>query len=172
MIGTLTFEIAILILTLGLYFYMKKSGQKRPFLKMLILFVGVLIFEVMSEPMWRNYNLNGWAYLYHDVSWIITLGWVVIFMVSFLLVDSLFKKTSEGKKFWLYALFITIITTPVEVIMLSNGLRGYAEELTRTLSGLIIPLTSAPIEIILTIPLVAALVIPFYKVALKIFDSE
>lgn len=172
MSGILIFELALIIFTVGIGYLMKKNDYTNITKKMIILFIGVLLFEIMSEPMWKNYSLDSWAYIYHDVSWIITLGWVNIFLISILLVDHLFKKFEEKKKFWLYLLFVTIITTPIEVILLSTGIRGYASELTSTMSGMYIPLTSAPIEIILIIPLIAALVIPFYKTTIRIFNLE
>lgn len=172
MSGILIFEVVLIALTIGIYFIMKKYEHKKIFLKMLILFIAVLFFEVMSEPMWRNNGLDSWAYLYHDVSWIITLGWVNIFLVSIILVDIIFKKYSEIKKFGLYLLFVTVITTPIEVILFSSGIRSYAVELTSTMSGVMIPFTSAPIEIIAVIPMIAALVVPFYKTCLRIFKVD
>jgi len=36
------------------------------------------------------------------------------------------------------------------------------------MTGISIPFTSAPIEIIMVIPIIAALIIPFYKVSISI----
>jgi len=170
MIGIFVFELSMIMLTVGLWFYMSKKGYKNVTKKFIILFLGVLLFEIMSEPMWRNFKLNSWAYLYRDVSWIITLGWVNIFLVSILLVDYFFEKFPEKKKFWLYLLFVTVITTPIEVILLQTGIRSYDAVLTETMSGIMIPLTQAPIEIILVIPMIAALIIPFYKFVNRLFE--
>lgn len=172
MTGILIFEIAIVLLSVGLWYYMKRNGHKNILKKFLILFIGVLLFEIMSEPMWRNINLNSWAYVYHDISWIITLGWLNIFMISMLLVDHFFSSYSEGKKFWLNLLFVTIITTPIEVALLATGLRDYDPILTSTMTGISIPFTSAPLEIIMVIPIIAALIIPFYKVMLELFNIK
>ncbi|MBU0628435.1 MAG: hypothetical protein KKC75_04545 [Nanoarchaeota archaeon] len=150
---------------------MKRKQCKNATRKIIILFLGVLLFEIMSEPMWRNFKLNSWAYLYHDVSWIITLGWVNIFLASMLLIDNLFEKMPEKKKFWLYLLFITVITTPIEVILLQTGIRGYDAVLTATMRGIMIPFTQAPIEIVFVIPMMAALIIPFYKFVNRLFEQ-
>ena len=172
MTGVLIFELAVIAITIGLWYYMEKSGYKRVWQKILILFVGVLLFEMMSEPMWRNFELHSWTYLYRNVSWIITLGWTNIFLVSMIVVDKFFKQRKESSKFWLYLLFVTIITTPIEVILLKIGIRGYDPVLTTTMSGINIPFTNAPIEILIAIPIIAALVIPFYKVMVRLFHVE
>ena len=72
-------------------------------------------------------------------------------------------KLKEKTKFWMYLLFVTIITVPIESILLKTGLRSYASDLTNTFSGFTIPLTQAPIEILLAVPIIATLVIAFYK---------
>ncbi|MBS3136036.1 hypothetical protein J4401_03675 [Candidatus Woesearchaeota archaeon] len=161
-------EIGIIAIAIGVWYLLKKQKYKKPTISFAVLFISVLLFEIVSEPMWKNNLLDGWAYIYRDVSWVITLGWVIIFFISFYLVDKKWPKLSEGKKFWLYLAALTIITTPIEVILLSAGIREYSSVLTQTMSGILIPLTSAPIEIILTIPLIGALVIPFYKVLMRL----
>ena len=148
---------------------MKKNKYKHIFLKAIILFVGVFLFEVISEPMWRNLLLNSWSYIYHDVSWIITLGWVNIFLVSIILVDSFFKRFDEKRKFWLYLLFVTIITVPIEALLLKVGIRAYDPVLLDTMSG--ITFLSAPIETLFIVPMIAALVIPFFKVVYGLFEK-
>ena len=168
----LIFELIIVLVTILLYFFMKKQNHKNVLKKLLVLFIGVLLFEIMSEPMWNNYFLNNWAFLYNDVSWIITLGWMNIFMISILVVDHFYKKYSEKTKFWLYLLFVTIITLPIEIILLKVGIRDYSVVLTNTLSGINIPFTLAPIEILIVIPMIAALVIPFYKIICSFFKVK
>lgn len=172
MTGILIFEISMVLLPVGIWFYMKKNNYKDILQKMLILFIGVLLFEIMSEQMWRNFLLHRWTFIYRDVSWVITLGWMNIFIVAMLLVDKFFDKYTEKAKFWLYLLCVTVITTPIEVILLKTGIRGYDSILTSTMTGVSIPFTSAPIEIIIIIPIIAALIVPFYKVMLKLFKVE
>ena len=170
--GIFIFEIGMILLSIVIYLFMKKNSYKNILQKMIILFIAVLLFEIMSEPMWNNFLLSQWTFFYHNVSWIITLGWMNIFMISILLVDHLFKKYDENKKFWLYLLFVTIITTPIEILLLKVGIRGYDVGLLNTMSGLSIPLTNAPIEIIMIIPIIAALIIPFYKIMLNLFKID
>ncbi len=48
-------------------------------------------------------------------------------------------------------------------MLLKSGLRAYASDLIGTFSGIMIPLTSVPVEVLLAVPIIAALVITFYK---------
>ena len=164
-LGSFILEIVIILISIGLFVYLKKFETKAK-KKFIILFLAVLLFEIMSEPMWVNHQFNSWAYLYGNVSWIVTLGWVSIFFVSFLIVDKLIfnnKKASEKIKFWLYLLVVTIITVPIESLLLKYGFRSYSSALTDTFSGILIPLTRVPIEVLIAVPMIAALIIPFYK---------
>jgi len=158
----LIFVLSLIILAV-LVFYLAKRKYSDINKKVLILFMGVFLFEIMAEPMWINKNLPSWTYIYGNVSWLLTIGWTAIFMLSFLIGDWLFKKMSEKKKFWIYLLIVTLITTPIEVFMIRSGIRSYDISLTQTFSGITIPLTNVPLEIMLAVPLIAALVIPFYK---------
>ena len=172
MSGVLSFEISMILITVVLWFLLKKKGDKHITKKLILLFIGVLLFEIMSEPMWRNLRLDPWAYLFNDVSWIITLGWVNIFVVAMLIVDKFWNNLSEGKKFWLYLLFITLITTPAEILILQAGIRAYDPVLTDTMLGIMIFGTKGPIEIIFIVPIIAALIIAFYKFFDDLFKSS
>lgn len=163
----LLFELLVIIVTLGILTYMKTSGHKDVMKKFGIMFIAVLLFQIMSEPMWINQNLSSWAYLYGNVSWLLAFGWISIFFLSFLIVDSGFKKISEKGKFWLYLIVATILTVPAEILILKLGIRSYADVLSQTFSGLTIPGTLVPIEVLLAVPLISALIIPFYKYILN-----
>lgn len=170
--GILIFEFAIIVFTISLWGYMKKKDYKNVTRKFIILFVGVLLFELMSEPMWLNQGFSWWAYLYKDITWIITLGWVSIFMVSILLVDFAFTKLPEKKKFWIYLLFIQAITVPIEAGLVQSGIRNYAPFLKATMTGFNIPLTVVPLEAIYAIPLFTSLILTFYKYVNYLFDKK
>ena len=162
-VGLLLIEILPLVVALVLYVFMQKMGYKKVWQKFLIMIVAVLLFMIMSEPMYRNPGLDSWAYLYRDVPWTVILGWADIFLASVLLVDKAWSKLSEKTKFWLYLVVATVITVPIESMLLDTGLRTYAPDLTSTFSGIMIPLTQTPIEVLLAVPMIGALVIGFYK---------
>ena len=167
MANALLFELVVILVSIILYYCLKKIGYKNVGKRFIFLFIGIFLFEIMAEPMWINKGLDSWAYVYGNVSWILTLGWLDIFLVSMLIVDKLCNKTAEKVKFWWYLVVVTIITTPIESWLLNSGLRAYDSALTTTFSGILIPLTSVPIEIMLAVPIIAALVIPFYKVSIE-----
>lgn len=159
----LLFELLVVLITIGILIYMKSSGQKQVMKKFGIMLIAVFLFYIMSEPMWINQGLSSWAYLYGNVSWVLAFGWASIFFLTFLIVDGGFKKMAERGKFWLYLIVATIITVPAESLLLKLGIRSYAPVLSETFSGLLIPLTHVPIEVLLAAPIITALVIPFYK---------
>ena len=167
--NVLLFEILVILITIGILTYMKISRNKDVMKKFWIMFIAVFLFQIMSEPMWVNQELHSWTYLYGNVSWLLALGWISIFFLSFLIVDSGFKKMSEKGKFWLYLVFATIITVPAESLILKLGIRSYAPILAETFSGIMIPLTYVHIEVLLATPIITALIVPFYKYMLKNF---
>ena len=93
MSGLLITEILIVAFTILLWVYMKTKGYRNVTRKFLILFFSVLLFEFMSEPMWNNSGFQNWAYIWQDITWVITLGWVGIFMFTF----SALRAASERK---------------------------------------------------------------------------
>ena len=169
--GITIIEVMIVIYTISLWVYMKKNKYRDVTRKFIILFVGVLLFEIMSEPMWLNEGFDSWAYIYKDITWVITLGWVSIFMTSILIVDHAFRHLPEKSRFWLYLLFIEAITVPIEAGLVESGVRKYAPVLTATMSGLFIPYTSVPLEAVYAIPLFTSLILTFYKYINHLFDT-
>lgn len=166
----LVLEVIVLVYFVGLLGFMFSKGHKSVIRKILILFVGVVLFELMSEPMWLNIGFHSWAYLYKDITWIVSIGWVNIFMTSFMLIDYFYGHLSDVKRFWLYLFLIEVFTVPLETFLLQTGIREYAPVLTVTMTGKMIPFTVVPIEAIYAIPLFAALIITFYKYVNHLFD--
>ena len=167
----LLFELLMILITVIIVGYMKMSGQKEVMKKFGLMLIAVLLFDIMSEPMWINQGLDSWAYLYGNVSWVLAFGWASIFFLTFLIVDNGFKKMLEKGKFWLYLLVATILTVPAESLILKLGIRSYAPVLSETFSGLMIPLTHVPVEVLLATPIITALIIPFYKYMLDHFKN-
>src|SRR3989344_9674486 len=105
MAGVLLFELFVLVLAIFLFSFMVKKGYQNVTRKFLILFIGILLFEIISEPMWLNTGFDSWAYMFRDITWVLTLGWVTVFMMAIIGVDYFFRGASEKKKFFLYLLF-------------------------------------------------------------------
>lgn len=171
--GILLYELSIIATTIVVWLFMTKNGYKNVSRKFIILFLGVLLFEIISEPMWLNTGFNAWAYIYKDITWVLTLGWVNVFMLAILGVDYFYGELSEKKKFFLYLLFIAALVIPAEAFMISFGVRGYAEFLLETMrSGVVIPVLYLPIESIYAVPIFCSLILSFYKYINYLFDKK
>jgi hypothetical protein len=156
-------ESAIIVFILLLYAFMKIKKYASAERKFLVLFISILLFEFMSAPMWQFTSFQSWTYIWQSISWIIILGWSSIFMFSFLLVDSLFRYLPDKRRFWLYLVFVQIIVVPIESYLITSGIKSYSPILANTFTGLKIPLTTVPLEIMAAVPLFATLIICFYK---------
>jgi len=61
---------------------------------------------------------------------------------------------------------------PLESGLLITGVRGYAEVLTSTFSGTLIPFTPVPLEAIWALPLFTSLILTFYKYVNYLFERS
>lgn len=156
-------ELIFIALFLSVLLYLFKKKHKKTIKSMLIALIGVILFELMIEPMVTNARFSSWTYYFHDMSFIVTLGWVLIVTISITLVDFAFPKTGNFKKFWLYLCTIDVLTLPIEVFLVQTGMRVYSESLMATTLGPKIPFTIVPVEIAFAIPMFFALVIGFTK---------
>jgi hypothetical protein len=123
--------------------------------------MGVFIFEMFTSPLWNNPHFGLYAYLYQDVSWVLTLGWTTMILSIILLVDTTFKNISEIRKFVLYLLGMSIFGFLAESTVVALGLRTYSDEVVKSLWGPY--MWSVPIEVFYYIPVFSALIIGFYK---------
>jgi len=168
----LVFELLLIILTVGVYVFMKRLGYKNTERKLIILLISVILFETMTEPLWSNTGLDSWTYLFRDVSWIISLGWVCIIMISIMIVDYFLRKTSEVRKFFAYLALIVGATTIIESILVTSKIRSYAPELLARTTGINIPVLNLPIEALLVLTIIGAFVISTYKYINYLFNTR
>lgn len=157
----LIFEIFTLvvsaILVLSLTLVNKKAIQRFG-----ILLFGVLIFEFFTQPLWYNQNLSSWAYIYQDVSWLLTVGWAAILLFAISIIDR-FTDMGEARRFFFQLLLSTFLGVIAEGWVLLLGIRAYSPEVLGRLSGIIIPLTNVPIESLYYMPVFMALIISFTR---------
>lgn len=156
----LLFEAFIFLGVAAAAFILPKIKDK-VLLRFLAMALGVLLFELFTSPMWNNYRMGWWAYIYHDVSWILTIGWTALILSVVLLTDKFLSGWHEGKKFLTYLVILTAIIVPIEMVVTNVGLRSYAPEVLQAVSGKL--LLGVPIEIFYYTPVFTALVIAFYK---------
>ena len=159
----LIYEILILAVTIGLFIYMKKKGYRNVGRKFLLIIIGALLFEFMTEPIWVISEFSSWTYIYKDISMMLTLGWVNIIVFCILLVDYTYGHLPEKRRFWLYLLYTEVLAVLLSIYLVSVGALGYASELTSSISGVFIPLTIVPVETVFVFPMFISLVITFYK---------
>jgi len=159
---TLLFQLLIIAASVGIIGYLW-SQKKWVLLKRFgLIAVGILIFELFTQPLWNNHFMSAWAYLYVDVSWILTLGWTLIIFGAWVFVDECLKPFKEVVQFF-YTLLIAAIGGLIgEALVLALGIRTYAPEVQEVISGFT-PLLNLPLESFFYIPLFMALVLSFVK---------
>lgn len=180
-VGVLYYAPVFLALVIGFYKYWNfmifnkaiVPVKKRKWLRRLFIsFLGVFLFEVMIEPMVVNANLPGWSYIYRDVSFLLTGGWIVMVWLAINLVDRFFIHLDLFKKFIGYLIAIFIISLPVEAWLIINGFRVYGPSATAAFSGFVVPIVGIPVEVAFAIPFYFALIIPFVKYWEIILDNR
>jgi hypothetical protein len=129
--------------------------------RFLIVSVGVLIFEVFTAPMWHNYKMGWWAYVYRDVSWILTIGWSALILSTVVFVDRFLSKRKEWQRFAVYLAILTGLVSVLEIIVVNIGIRSYAPEVLNAVAGVFV--FNVPIELLYYTPVFTSLVIAFYK---------
>ena len=168
-IPIIAFEVFIVIGSLAAIYILSKY-QHRILARYFTVVVGVLIFELFTAPMWNNFNLGRWSYLYQDVSWILTLGWATLILSTVVLVDRFFPAFSALKRFALYLLVLTVVTFFAEILVVGLGIRSYAPEVQETIVGVYI--AGVPIEVFYYVAVFTSLIIGFYKYWAFYIDDE
>ncbi len=158
----LFFEALILGCTIFLLTTLSKI-QKKTIPQFLIIFVGVSLFELFTAPMWNNNRMGQWAYIYLDISWILSLGWSSLIMYVMFLVDYYFKKRSQLYRFMWYLIVLTPMVLVFESAVIKVGIRSYAPEVLNVINNKFIPILDVPVAALYYMPVFMTLVISFYK---------
>ena len=156
----LCFEIVVLA-AVALFFYVFGRSTPRLWAKFLVMAAGVLVFEIFTSPMWNNYRMGVWAYVYRDVSWILTVGWSTLILTVVLSVDRWLSGWREARKFGVYLAILLVCVFVAEIIVVQIGLRSYAPEIldrVHLIAGL-----GVPWEMAYYVPVFCGLAIGFYK---------
>jgi len=130
--------------------------------------IAIVLFEVMIDPLIYNTGFFSWSYFFHDVTFILTFGWILIVSFSVRMVDKVFARLSEPKRFLLYLCLIDMFVVVIEVFLVKSGLRSYSASLANSRYGIYVPFTPVPIGVVFVIPACFALVISFTKYLEKI----
>lgn len=138
--------------------------------KFLATAAGVMIFEFFTAPLWRNSKLGSLGYVYHDVSWILTLGWTVLILGAITAVNEVVPQLSEAKRYLLTLLFLLGLVLAAENVVVGLGIRDYAPEVYAVLSGYKIGVV--PVEALYYVPVFTALVVAFARYWSFVIDDE
>jgi hypothetical protein len=135
-----------------------------PWLRTLAISVtGVLLFELMVEPMVRNQGFPAWSYVYKDVTFLMTGFWVLVLWLSVNLVDRFLMHWDLANRFLAYLGVTALLAIPVESWLIASEHRVYGPSTVANFSRLTLPWTDIPVEVAFGIPLYFALVIGFVR---------
>ena len=165
----IAFEACIIIGTI-IVLWMVSRLQDKIWQRYLIVAVGVFLFEFFTSPMWNNYRLGPWAYVYQDVSWVLTIEWSTLILLTVVLVDHYLDRLRRWQRFILYLIVLTIVVLFAEALVINLGIRSYAPEVQAVFLGPTI--INVPIEVFYYVPFFMALVISFYKYWGLVLDDE
>jgi hypothetical protein len=158
----LAFEVVVLLATLVAIRAIRRR-RPRVLAHYATLAAGVVIFELFTAPMWNNFRLGVWAYVYKDVSWILTLGWTTMILTTIVLVDAWRPGWSEGRRFVVYLVVLSVLVAVAERVVVALGIRSYAPEVEEVLRDSYLPLLGISIHQLYYVPVFLTLVISFYK---------
>jgi hypothetical protein len=158
--SALGFDIFVFIAA-GIFLFLYSKREKKYLAHLGTMMLGVLIFEIFTAPMWHNIHFGRFAYIYLDVSWILTLGWAVLLLSVVTLVDMYLPKLPVYWRFICYLAGMSILGFIAEISVVNLGLRTYSPEILNTVVGTY--LWGVPIEAFYYIAVMSALVISFHK---------
>ena len=159
-IGVIIFELLVLVAAVLVLFFLGRT-RKNILSHFFIAVSGIFIFEMFTAPMWNNLHLGWWAYLYRDVSWILTVGWATGILLIVTLVEQYCAKRSGAQRFLIALGWLSIFGIIGETVVVNLGIRTYSPEVREAIAGNI-PLLGIPVNALYYIPVFMALVLGFY----------
>jgi hypothetical protein len=137
---------------------------------LVLIAVGMFLIEFFTGPMWQNHHLGFWAYVYSDVSWVLTLGWAVLISLSVYLVENVLRVRTALWRWVGFLLVITPLTVVSDGLVKALGIRAYSPETLAAAGPATIPILDVPVAGLYYVPVVMTLVWAFYKHWLPIFE--
>ncbi len=145
----------------GVSFLVLSKIKDRLWFRFLVMAIAVFTFELFTMPMWHNYHMGFWAYLYSDISWILTIGWTALFLSVVTLTDQLLPGWKEPKRFMVYLVILALAVPMLEAVVVNIGIRSYSPEVLQSLSRIFV--WNVPIEVLYYSLVFSTLIIAFYK---------
>ncbi len=162
-LGILLFEIGILIGLAGLFITMKKIGYAKLTKKFLILLLVVFLIEFLVQPLWTTSNLDNWAYIFKNASWVIFILWANLLFLSMIIVDEFGKIREEKKRFLLYVFSASLFRIVFEWILFRSRIRTPNQILANMFGGIIIKGLEMPFALIPVTVIIYIFVVVLYK---------
>jgi hypothetical protein len=138
----------------------------------LVVAIGVLLFEIFTAPMWNNFKLGVWAYVYKDVSWVLTLEWSTLILATVVLVDRIYAQLREWQRFLIYVAILTVVAGLAEYVIVAIGIRTYSPDVLAVVANAPhIPIINLSLHALYYVPVFTSLVIGFYKYWVPVLDK-
>lgn len=164
----IAFEVCVLIFAAVSMLVLARS-DRHIVRKFLVVALGIFIFEFFTSPMWNNYKMGAWAYVYRDVSWVLTVGWASLILCMIAFVDRVFSGRQEWQRFLLYLVALTVIVPILEWVVVRLGIRSYSPEVLESGGRL---WWGVPLGVLYYVTVFMALVISFYRyMSFSLLDS-
>ena len=165
----LLFEIAVIASAVLTYRYLSARVEHAGH-HLLLIAIGMFLIEFFTGPMWQNHHLGFWAYVYSDVSWILTLGWMVLISLSVYVVENVLHVRTAVRRWAGFLLIITPVTVVCDGLVKALGIRAYSPETIAAAGPATIPFLDVPVAGLYYVPVVMTLVWSFYKHWLPLYE--
>jgi hypothetical protein len=165
------YEIAIVVVAVLVYRYLNARALRvgRHFA---LIALGAFILEFFTAPMWKNLNLGWWAYVYSDVSWILTVAWATMILCTVYTVDRLLRSAPSWQRYLVYLVVLTPLTLVFDSVNKALGIRVYAPETLASAGPETIPILDVPAAGLYYIPVFMGLIVAFYKYWLPVIEPD
>lgn len=155
----IAFEVVVLIAAAGMMLVAARF-ERYVVRKFLLVMSGIFLFEFFTSPMWNNSRMGVWAYVYQDVSWVLTVGWASLIFGTVMIIDRVCARQPEWQRFLVYLSLLTGIVPIAEWGVVRLGIRSYSPEVLASGGRL---LWGVPLGVFYYVPVFMALVISFYR---------
>lgn len=156
------FEVAVIVAA-GVTYRFLNARLLRVRQHFVLIATSVFLMEFFTAPMWFNLNLGVWAYVYSDVSWVLTLAWTTMILWTVYGVDTFWRRLATSRRFVLYVVLLIPQALIFEAIATALGVRAYSPETLAAAGPVRIPILNLPAAGLYYIPVFMGLVLSFYK---------
>lgn len=158
----LLFEVGVIVAAVLTYRFLSTRVQ-RVRRHLLVIAIGMFLIEFFTGPMWRNQHLGFWAYVYSDVSWILTIGWTVLISLSIYFVEQVLHIREAWRRYAVFLVVITPVTIVCDGLVRALGIRTSSPETAAAAGPGMILFIDVPMAGLFYVPVVMTLVWSFYK---------